>query len=86
VILFAKDAEAHRYYSGIFEDRKVEKTYLGLVHGTPSESEATIDKPIAPHFTVKGKLMVYRRAKNSITHYLRVVETFGIYSPGRIQD
>jgi len=79
VILFAKNAEAHRYYSGIFEDRKVEKTYLGMVHGTPPLSEATIDKPIAPHFTVKGKMMVYRKGKNSITHY-SVVEAFGIYS------
>jgi 23S rRNA pseudouridine1911/1915/1917 synthase len=79
LILFAKNAEAHRYYSGIFEDRKVEKTYLGLVHGVPPQPEGTIDKPIAPHFTVKGKMMVYRRGKNSITHY-RTLEAFGLYS------
>ena len=65
VILFAKDAEAHRYYSGIFEERKVEKTYLGMVHGTPPQSEGTIDKPIAPHFTVKGKMMVYRKGTSA---------------------
>jgi len=79
LIIFAKNADAHRYYSGIFEDRKVEKTYLGLVHGVPAQTEGTIDKPIAPHFTVKGKMMVYRKGKNSITHY-NVVEAFGIYS------
>jgi 23S rRNA pseudouridine955/2504/2580 synthase/23S rRNA pseudouridine1911/1915/1917 synthase len=79
LILFAKNAEAHRYYSGIFEDRKVEKTYLGLVHGVPQQAGGTIDKPIAPHFTVKGKMMVYRKGKNAITHY-RTLETFGLYS------
>ncbi len=79
LILFAFNADAHRYYSGIFEDRKVEKTYLGLVHGVPAVPEGTIDKPIAPHFTVKGKMIVYRKGKNSITHY-RIVESFGLYT------
>ena len=79
LLIFGLNAEIHRYYSGIFEDRKVEKTYLGLVHGVPSVVEGTIDKLIAPHFTVKGKMMVYRKGKNAITHY-RVLETFGIYS------
>ena len=79
LILFAKNAESHRFYSGIFEDRKVEKTYLGIVHGVPPQAEGTIDKPIAPHFTIKGKMMVYRKGKNSITHY-RTLESFGLYS------
>jgi 23S rRNA pseudouridine1911/1915/1917 synthase len=79
LILFAKNAETHRYYSGIFEDRKVEKTYVGMVHGIPPLESGTIDKPIAPHFTVKGKMMVYRKGKNSVTHY-RVLEAFGLYS------
>ena len=79
IVLFAKNAEAHRYYSGIFEERKVEKTYLGLVQGGPALKENTIDKPIAPHFTIKGKMMVYRKGKNAITHY-RVLEAFGLYS------
>lgn len=79
LILFARNADAHRYYSGIFEERKVEKTYLGLVHGVLPQGEGTIDKPIAPHFTVKGKMMVYRKGKNSITHF-SVIEAFGLYS------
>ena len=79
LILFARNAEAHRYYSGIFEERKVEKTYLGMVHGVLPQGQGTIDKPIAPHFTVKGKMMVYRKGKNSITHF-SVIEAFGLYS------
>ena len=50
-----------------------------MVHGNPQVEAGTIDKPIAPHFTVKGKMMVYRKGKNSITHY-RVLEAFGLYS------
>jgi 23S rRNA pseudouridine1911/1915/1917 synthase len=79
LILFARNAEAHRYYSGIFEERKVEKTYLGMVHGVPAQRAGSIDKPIAPHFSIKGKMMVYRKGKNAITHY-QVLEAFGLYS------
>ncbi len=33
VIVFAKTAEAHRYLNRMFEQRRVHKTYLALVHG-----------------------------------------------------
>ena len=33
VILFAKHAEAHRYLNEQFRRRRVDKTYLALVHG-----------------------------------------------------
>lgn len=33
LIVFAKNAEAHRYLNRMFEERRVHKTYLALVHG-----------------------------------------------------
>jgi 23S rRNA pseudouridine1911/1915/1917 synthase len=39
VIVFAKDEATHKFLSGIFEDRKVEKHYLGLVQGTLAQKE-----------------------------------------------
>jgi RluA family pseudouridine synthase len=46
VILFAKNAETHRYLNQLFEQRKVHKTYLALVHGIIEEDRGTIDKPL----------------------------------------
>lgn len=79
LILFAKTEEAHAYYSQAFEDRKVVKTYLGLVHGSPLQSTGTIDKPIAKHRVIQGRMMVHRNGKPSVTHY-KVMQHFGLYS------
>jgi 23S rRNA pseudouridine1911/1915/1917 synthase len=79
LILFAKDETSHRFYSIAFEERKITKKYLGLVHGSPLQSSGTIDKPIAHHHTQKGKMMVHKSGKASITHY-RVMQSFGLYS------
>src|ERR1700754_1254723 len=56
VILFAKNAEAHRYFSQQFEDRTVIKIYQGLVNGIPPEKEGTIDSPIGEHPTKRGMM------------------------------
>lgn len=79
LIIFAKTAEAHQYLSKLFESREVEKTYLGLVHGRPSQDEGTYDAPIGEHPTIKGKMAVVRKGKPSITHFT-LLESLGKYS------
>jgi RluA family pseudouridine synthase len=46
VILFAKNAAAHRHLNMEFDRRAVRKTYLALVHGLPARERGTIDGPI----------------------------------------
>ncbi len=46
VILFARNAPAHRFLNQQFGTRAVKKTYLILVHGSISVSEGVIDKPL----------------------------------------
>jgi RluA family pseudouridine synthase len=46
VILFAKNAETHHYLNRLFAQRKIQKTYLALVHGVIEESIAVIDTPL----------------------------------------
>jgi RluA family pseudouridine synthase len=46
VILFAKTAETHRYLNTQFEQRKVQKTYLAVVHGTVEGKSGIIDKAL----------------------------------------
>ena len=79
VILFAKTAEAHRYFSQQFEERTVIKIYQGLVNGILPEKEGTIDSPIGEHPTRRGIMTVIKKGKPSITDYT-VKEEFGKYS------
>ena len=46
LIIFAKTPQAHQYYSRLFEERKVEKIYVGLVQGTLPDDEGRFDQPI----------------------------------------
>jgi len=47
VILVAKNDAAHRALAALFAGRRVEKTYLALVHGEVQADRGRIEKPIA---------------------------------------
>jgi 23S rRNA pseudouridine955/2504/2580 synthase/23S rRNA pseudouridine1911/1915/1917 synthase len=79
IIVFAKNEETHKYLSGIFEDRSVEKIYRGIVQGTLPEKEKTIEAPIMEHPVKKGTMIVHAKGKESITQF-NVVEEFGKFS------
>ena len=79
IILFAKNAGAHKYFSQLFEDRTIEKVYLGIVSGSLEEKTGTIDFPIGEHPTKRGMMAVMKKGKPSITDY-KVREEFGKYS------
>jgi 23S rRNA pseudouridine1911/1915/1917 synthase len=79
IILFAKDEETHKFYSKKFEERDVEKYYLGLVYGTLAATSGSIDSPIIEHPVFKGQMVVNRKGKPSVTDY-EVVEALGKYS------
>ncbi|KAA3657492.1 MAG: RluA family pseudouridine synthase [Chloroflexi bacterium] len=72
VIMLAKDKETLRHMSRQFAIGDVTKTYLAIVHGTPSPASGTIDLPIgkvdAPskgnHFGIDAV-----RGKTAVTHY-----------------
>ena len=46
VILFAKNPATHRHLNLQFEQRKMHKTYLALVHGTIRENDGVIETPL----------------------------------------
>lgn len=69
IILFAKTEAAHKYFSQLFEERKIEKYYQGLVIGSPAQKKGTMDAPISEHPTHKGLMVVHRKGKPSITDY-----------------
>lgn len=69
VVLFAKNEIAHKYLSKLFEDRKVEKYYTGIVLGQPVEMTGDIKAPIAEHPVIKGQMYIHRSGKASHTGY-----------------
>lgn len=79
LVLFAKNETTHKFLNKIFEERSVEKFYVGIVLGEPAEKTGLIDAPIAEHSLNKNLMVVHRRGKASQTGY-EVLESNKFYS------
>jgi 23S rRNA pseudouridine955/2504/2580 synthase/23S rRNA pseudouridine1911/1915/1917 synthase len=88
LILFAKNETTHKYLSQLFEQRNIEKKYLGIVRGSMPEKNGSINEPIAEHPVKKGVMVAFpssggvrggKKGKPSLTNY-EVLEDYGIYS------
>ncbi len=62
VILFAKNAAAHKLLNEQFADRLVKKTYLALVHGSLETADGLIDRPMR-HSAPAGWAWIYAEAR-----------------------
>jgi 23S rRNA pseudouridine1911/1915/1917 synthase len=81
IMIVAKTDEAHWRLALQFEERKVEKTYLAIVHGNPEFDEDVIDVPIGQHPTVHDRYVATgfaerlggkfekKLSKNAVTRY-----------------
>jgi len=79
VIVFAKTAAAHQYLSVIFQERRVEKIYFGIVWGVPASPSGIIELTMTEHPAKNGTMIVHRKGKAASTGYT-VLENFGKYS------
>lgn len=79
VLCFAKNEAAHKALSAQFQEHSAGKFYAGLVHGRVIPGEGRIENSIMEHPTIKGKMVVNRRGKASVTDY-RVVEQWPLHS------
>ncbi|MEP7251803.1 MAG: RluA family pseudouridine synthase, partial [Ginsengibacter sp.] len=79
LILFAKTEQAHKYLSQLFEQRKIEKIYYGIIVGALPVKKGSINEPITEHSFQKGLMTVTKKGKPSITDY-EVMEDYGLYS------
>jgi 23S rRNA pseudouridine1911/1915/1917 synthase len=77
IMLFAKSPGALRALSELFETRRVEKTYLAVVHGVPKQNQWTCALPLIPDPGMKGRMKVLKQAarntqleeKDAETHF-----------------
>ncbi len=79
VIIFAKNEETHKDLTQQFENRETKKQYIGIVHGTPYETEGIIEAPIMEHPGKNGTMVINRKGKESITKY-KVIKNLKRYS------
>ncbi|MEO8853356.1 MAG: RluA family pseudouridine synthase [Ginsengibacter sp.] len=79
LILFAKNETTHKYLSQLFEQRNIQKKYLGIVRGSMPEKTGSINEPIGEHPVKKGMMTISKKGKASLTNY-EVLEDYGIYS------
>ncbi len=77
VLLLAKSPGAVKMFFDLFEGRKMEKTYLAVVVGTPKQNEWTCQLRLAPDKKRFRKMKVDGRfGKESETHF-KLLETRG---------
>lgn len=84
VILFAKNEEAHRHFSLLFQNREVEKFYRALCSGVPVYATGKITIGIMEHPTIKGKMVINKRGKPAHSAY-EVLNTWAGYSYIQVQ-
>jgi RluA family pseudouridine synthase len=77
VILFACHAASHRFLNTAFEERRVRKTYLALLHGSVPQDNGLIIEPIREFGS--GRMGVAPDGKPSETAY-RVLARYGAYT------
>ena len=84
VVLFSKTAQAHRTACQLFEKQKVQKIYMGLIHGTPSQDKLRLTASIAPCRKDPSLMMVDHKEGKPCLTQVEVIERFKDYSWIRI--
>ncbi|GHV82704.1 RNA pseudouridine synthase [Spirochaetia bacterium] len=80
LVVFAKDPRTHSKLSVLFENRRVEKTYLAAVHGRPMWQEQICDLALVPDGNKKHQTIVDRyNGKKSKTNF-KLLCTAGNYA------
>jgi len=79
VLLFAKHVVAQRHVSHQFQNNKVEKQYLAIVAGNPTEQQGVIEAPLAVHPADKIRMHVSKFGRPAITAW-KVDQSFRRYA------
>ncbi len=82
LVLFAKDANAHRHLSMAFEGRRVMKEYLAAVDGAVAKDEGVVEAPLRE--AGSGRVKVDAKGKPSRTRF-RVISRSDRHSLLRVQ-
>ncbi|HEU5080236.1 MAG TPA: RluA family pseudouridine synthase [Opitutaceae bacterium] len=79
ILLCSKTKPALDFLSGQFQGKTVQKKYLALIAGAPTEDAFTIDLPLDDDERRPGKMRVVRKGKPSVTEF-QILERFGAFT------
>jgi 23S rRNA pseudouridine1911/1915/1917 synthase len=80
IVVFAKNRETHRLLSLAFEQRRVRKRYIAIVHGSPAWKETVCDLALIPNGNKKHQTIIDKyRGKKSLTRFI-LLGSAGNYS------
>jgi len=82
IVLFARNAAAHKHLNQQMEQRQLTKIYYAIVKGEVRE-DGTIELAIDTNRSRKGRVAIHRKGKEAITDY-QVLERFQGFSYLRI--
>lgn len=73
-LLLARNPKALKRFAAAFEERLVEKRYLGILAGTVADEEGTINLSLSKVSTAKAgwRMIPARKGKPAITHWRRL--------------
>lgn len=79
-LLLARNPRALKRFAAAFEERRVEKVYLGIVAGPVAEMEGTITLSLAKISSAKGgwHMIAAKKGKPAITHWRKLDERGGL--------
>lgn len=80
ILLFAKSAGAVQVISDLFEDRRMEKTYLAVVRGQPKQTAWTCQLKLAPDPRQFGRMQVDSRDGKEAETRFKVLDAQGEFT------
>lgn len=79
VIILAKTDEAYDRLKKQFEERKVKKIYLALVHGSMNTEAGILSEPIIRNPKIGNKFVVGKEGRPAITEW-KVMKQYSLFS------
>jgi 23S rRNA pseudouridine1911/1915/1917 synthase len=76
LLIVAKNNVSHARLSTGFQDRKIQKTYLALVHGNPRRAAATIELTVGRHPAIRTKMAAGKAKGREAYSKYKVLENF----------
>jgi 23S rRNA pseudouridine1911/1915/1917 synthase len=73
-IVVAKDDATHRKLGEMFSTRRIQKTYLALVHGVVKQDSVTVNLPIARDLVRRTRMTTRRADGRSAVSHIQVLE------------
>ncbi|OYX15792.1 MAG: RNA pseudouridine synthase, partial [Sphingomonadales bacterium 32-67-7] len=79
-LLLARNPKALKRFSLAFEERRVEKTYLGILAGEVAEEEGTVELALSKISSAADgwRMIPARKGKPAVTHWRRIAVQNGV--------